>query len=358
VKNGKWKKQLFYYGMLLVLGVVAGCGNGAAPQEPAAGSNADGQEAASGGQSAVEETTSPEAPIKVALLPAGTTSPFHSKVAKGAQVKGEELGLEVIVQAPANESDFNAQVSMMENLIAQKVQAICVNPMDEKAVSAAIEKANAAGIPVFFYPGMTSSAKGEVTSFIGNNQYKVGKAMGEYAAKLLNGEGEVLILNGIPSYYANQRSGGFKDALKDYPGITIVMEQNAEWVRDKAMQITTQALQAHPEIKLAFGASDEMAIGASIAAKNAGKDIFTLGIDGNPVTLEEIKKGNVTATVGTSPDKIGETIAIQMSKALKGEPVPKYLETPTVVVDIDNLEDYQAGKLWTEPVEGEEEVAN
>lgn len=293
----------------------------------------------------------------VAILPPGTTSPFHSQVAKGAQSEGAKYGIHVLVQAPANETDFNAQVSLMENMITEKVNAICVNPMDDKAISGAIQKANAAKIPVFFYNGLTTTARGNVTEFIGYNQRRAGFQLGQYAIKLLHGKGDILILDGIPSYFTTERTGGFKTALKKAPGIHIVEEQPANWVRDMAVSVTTQALQAHPSIKLVFGDSDEMDIGASIAARDLGKKIFTIGIDGNPVTNEMIGQGQVTATIETFPEKMGETVLDQMHKMFAGQKIPKYLVTPAVLVNKGNLAAFNAGKLWTQPKAGQAEIA-
>lgn len=294
----------------------------------------------------------------VAILPPGTTSPFHSQVAKGAQSEGAKFGINVLVQAPANETDFNAQVSMMENMVTKKVNAICVNPMDDKAISSAIQKANSAQIPVFFYNGLTTSAKGNVTEFIGYNQRRAGYSLGQYAIKLLHGHGDILILDGIPSYFTIERTGGFKDALKHAPGMHIVEEQPANWVRDMAVSVTTQALQAHPSIQLVFGDSDEMDIGASIAARELGKKIYTIGIDGNPVTLDMIAKGQVTATIGTYPEKMGETVLVQMHKLFEGQKIPKYLETSAVLVTKSNVNAYNKGQLWRAPKAGHAEIAH
>ena len=94
-----------------------------------------------------------------------------------------------------------------------------------------------------------------------------------------------------------------------------------------------------------------MAIGAALAVKERGKeinkDIFCFGIDGNAPTLEMIKNGTMTATLGVYPDKIGETIIEQMYTLHKGRSIPLYTETPVTVVDEHTVDAYMNRSSWT-----------
>ena len=142
----------------------------------------------------------------------------------------------------------------------------------------------------------------------------------------------------------------------------MVGEQTAEWLRTKGSEVATIALQKDPDIDLFYGNSDEMAIGAALAAEQLGKtinkDFFAVGIDGNQPTLDLLKEGKFSATLGVDPYRMGVTVVDTMQKVLKGEKVPQILLTPSVVVTPDNLADYLAGKLWTEPVAGAPETDN
>jgi len=146
------------------------------------------------------------------------------------------------------------------------------------------------------------------------------------------------------------------------PGVQVVGEQSAEWLREKGASVATAALQKTPDIDVFYGNSDEMNIGAALATEKLGlkigKDFFSIGIDGNKPTLDLIKEGKITATLGVDPGRMGETVINAMEKVLNGEKVPQFLLTPSVVVDAANLEDYLAGKTWTDPVGGAPEVDN
>lgn len=329
---------------VLIWLVLSSCGNQA------------GDNATSSGNPANTSTT-------VAVIPPGFTSPFHISIRDSAIAAGQKLGWHVDVVAPEQEDDFAGQVTVMEQEIEKQVKAISVNPIDANAIITAVNRANAAKVPVFMHNLITPIDSGKVVEYIGYDQWNGAAKLGQYACKLLNGEGEIFILTGIPGFHTRRRTEGFEAALKqDCPKVTIVGEQAAQWERQKAISVATTALLQHPNIKLFYGNSDEMDIGACIAAKKLGrqvnKNIFCIGIDGNPVTLDAIQKGDVTATLGVYPDKIGETVISQMNKYLHGEQLPLILETPSVVVDINKLADYKSGKFWTTPIPGKPEYDN
>lgn len=295
----------------------------------------------------------------VAVIPPGYTSPFHVAVKDGAVEAAKKAGWTIDTASAASESDFNQQANIVDDEVSKKVNIISVNPIDPNADIGAIRRANQAKIPVLVHNGITPLGGGvKVVEYIGYNQWKGAKQMGEYACKLLGGKGEVFILDGIVEFHTHRRTGGFKDGLKSCMGaggVKIDGEQSANWLRTQGQQVATAALTKYPSIKLFFGDSDEMAIGASIAARRLHKDVYTLGIDGNQATLDLIKAGEVTATLGVYPKQMGVTIIEQMQKVLNNQTIPAILETPATVVTKDNLPDYLAGKTYTQPRSGQPE---
>ncbi len=301
--------------------------------------------------------------LRIAVVPPAFTSPFHVAVKAGAEKAAQKLGWQVDAVAAQKEDDFVGQVAVVEEEIQKGVAAIGINPIDSQAIVTAVKKANAARVPVFMQNLITPVAQGYVTEYIGYDQWNGAAKLGAYTCQLLNGKGNVFILTGIPGFHTNRRTGGFKWGLqKNCPAVRVVGEHSAEWDREEGVNVATAALQQHPEINLFYGNSDEMDIGACIAAKKLGRkvnqDIYCLGIDGNPVTLDLIEKGDLTATLGVYPEQIGETLVQQMAEVLRGEKVPQILETPSIVVEKSNLDDYRAAKTWTAPVEGTPELDN
>ena len=303
------------------------------------------------------------ASVRIAFIPPAYTSPFHVAVKEGVQRSGAGLGWEMSLDAPDNEGDFARQSALFEQAVNDRVAAIGVTPINPNAIAAGVKKANAAGIPVFVPNLITPLESGKVVQYIGYDQWGGADLLAKYSCAALKNEGQVFILTGRAGFHTNRRTGGFKAGLQKYcPRVQIVGEQTGEWEREKSAAVASAALQQQPEIDLFYGNSDEMSIGACQAARQlkrtVNQDIFCVGIDGNAVTLDLIEKGEVSATLGVYPDKIGETMVGQMAAYLKGAPVPQILMTPSVVVDAANLADYRSGKTWTAPVEGAPELDN
>jgi len=304
---------------------------------------------------------------RVAIVPPGFGSPFHLAIKDGAVSEARKLGWQIDVVAAENEGDFAGQVAVVEQELQKGVDAIAINPIDVEAIVTAVKKANKSNIPVFMENTITPVDQGIVLEYIGYDQWAGAAKLAQYTCDLFQTNhiqnGKVYILMGIRGFHANRRTQGYEWGLQQTcPGVEVVGKQTAEWDRNKAVDVATAALQQNPEINLFYGNSDEMGIGACIAAKKLGrevnKDVWCISIDGNPVTLDLIEKGDTTATLGVYPALIGATVIQQMDKALKGEKIPYILETPSIVVDSTNLIDYKSGNTWTIPVEGDPELDN
>jgi len=301
--------------------------------------------------------------IRVAIVPPGFTSPFHVAIKDGAITEASKRGWEIDVVAAEREGDFAGQVAVVEQEVRKGVDAIAINPIDAKAIVTAVRAANEADIPVFMHNLITPVDKGEVVEYIGYDQWSGAANLAKYTCDLLGGEGEVFILTGIPGFHANRRTQGYAWGLEQWcPDVKVVGEQTAEWEREKAVNIATMALQQRPEINLFYGNSDEMGIGACIAAEKMGRrvneDIWCISIDGNDVTLDLIEEGKTTATLGVYPNSMARVVIQQMEKVLNGEEVPYILETPSIVVDATNVDGYRSGATWTEPQPGFPELDN
>jgi len=301
--------------------------------------------------------------VRVAIVPPGFTSPFHVAIKDGAFAEASKRGWVIDVVAAEREGDFAGQVAVVEQEVRKGVNAIAINPIDAKAIVTAVRAANEAGVPVFMHNLITPVDNGEVVEYIGYDQWSGAAKLAQYTCDLLDGEGEVFILTGIPGFHANRRTQGYKWGLERWcPGVKVVGEQTAEWEREKAVNVATMALQQRSEIDLFYGNSDEMGIGACIAAEKMGRrvneDIWCVSIDGNDVTLDLIEEGRTTATLGVYPSLMGGVVIQQMEKVLNGEMVPYILETPSVVVDASNVCDYRSGATWTEPKPGLPELDN
>ncbi len=281
--------------------------------------------------------------IEVAMISPALTSTFYIATNAGATEVAKELGWNLYKLAPDRETNFQAQVSMAEDMIQRNVDAIAICAINDKAIVAAVEKANKAGIPVFVFNSLTELPGGEVVAYIGYDQRAGGRKVGLKAVELLHSKygelkGKVAILEGVPGYHTTERKGGFMEILNKFPEIEVAASQPADWEREKGMNVTENLLQSIPDLDLIFGCSDAMAQGAAQAARSMNKEIFTIGIDGNPDAIEDVAKQRLTATLAVFPTEMGRLTMRAIKDYFDGKEVPQFIKTPTEVVDLDNWE--------------------
>lgn len=270
----------------------------------------------------------------------GAGNPFWAAVEKGAKDKGAELGVEVIVVAPPAESDVQAQITQIEDLIAQGVEGIALAPTDPNALAPVVDAAKAAGIPVVF---VDTRGINEGVTFIGTNN-EVGAALAaDFMCKNLPAGSEVAILQGLISQSTGQaRAEGSKKGLEAC-GLKVVAEQTAEWDRAKGLSVTENILAGNPNIKGIFASNDNMALGAVEALKAASKlkDVMVVGFDANPDAAASILAGEMTASVAQAPANMGG-FGIQALVDLKaGKTLEPWIDTGTVLVTKENAEQYK-----------------
>jgi len=195
--------------------------------------------------------------------------PFYVSMSNGIKPKIEELGGELI-ELDAK-FDQNKQNSDIEDLIQQQVDLIFVVPVDSKGIKPALESCKAAGIPVVDVDTMVDDPDLVVTQ-VASDCIKLGKLCGEAMAKALNGSGNIIVITTDVIRPARDRSTGFKEVMKNYPGINIVQYQDAQTCStEDALGLMENMLQAHPDINGAFGTNDAIGLGIYAAAKSANK---------------------------------------------------------------------------------------
>ena len=267
-------------------------------------------------------------------------NPYWAAFEEGAKAKGKELGVDVNVVSPPSETDVQAQISQIEDLIAQKVDGIALAPTDPAALAPAVDEAKAAGINVVFVDGAGSN---EGVPFIGTNNLEGGKLGGNFMCKNLPAGSEVAILQGVLSTTNGaDRYNGAKEALEGC-GMKIVAAQPADWDRAKGQSVTETILAGNPDIKGIFGSNDNMALGAVEALKAASKlkDVMVVGYDANPDAAKSILAGEMTASVAQAPKKMAG-LGIQALVDLKaGKQVPLVTDPGTVLVTKENAEQYK-----------------
>lgn len=316
---------LFILALVLVLGLVA-C---------KAGGSTTAQTSAS--------TTAPVEMGEIAFIPPAMESPFYAATIEGAKPAAEKLGYKLLVLSPEKPDDYAGQVKIIEDMVQKKVKGIAICAHDDKAIVTAVLKANEANIPIVIFNSLTDLPGGKVYAYSGYDQASGAAKIAEWINRVKNGSANVAVLQGLPGFHATERTRGFVDKVKEFPGIKIIGMQPADWAREKGMNVAQNMLQANPEINVFYGQNDESALGAAQACKQMGKtDILTVGIDGNPNAMEAIKKGELSATLYVNPVGIGATAIQLLADAISGKPAPanNKVAVDTVVVDGSTVDQY------------------
>ena len=219
--------------------------------------------------------------------------------------------------------DLNKQISDIEDFITKKVDAIIISPVDSKGVLAAVKKAEAANIPVITVDVPAIGV--DVAAHVATDNYTGGKIAGEEMARLLNGKGEVAIIEYPTVDSVVQRIEGFKEVIANYPDIKIVAVQ-AGITRPEALTAAQNMIQAYKNLGGIFGFGDDAALAAVAAVKSAGKEdqIKVIGFDGMQEARDAVtKEKSFVAVITQYPGDMGKIAVDTTLKILKGEQVEK-----------------------------------
>lgn len=267
------------------------------------------------------------------------TNPFFVELRDGAQAKADELGIKLDIQDASD--DASKQADQLKNAETSGAGVVIVNPTDSDAVGSAVQALNSANIPVIAVD--RSSNSGEVASYVASDNVAGGKQAAEALAKAIGDEGEILVPQDIAGSSASRDRGeGFREGIKAHPNIKIVAEQTAKFDRTEGLNVTTNLLQAHPNVKAIFAENDEMALGAieALGAK-AGKDVKVFGFDGTEDGIAAMEKGTMNGTIAQQPEELGAKAVEQASALLKGESAQAEVPVEVVTVDSSNVADFK-----------------
>lgn len=290
---------------------------------------------------------SPAGRPRIALVMKSLANEFFSTMAEGAKAHQADHAdqYELIVNGIKDERDLSRQVALVEEMVANGVNAIVIAPADSKALVPVLRRAKQAGVVVINIDNRLDRDVLQQESisipFVGPDNLAGARKVGDYLAQSLDRDGsKVGILEGIrTSFNAQQRLKGFQAAMES-AGVEIVDSQSAEWEMSKANTIASSMLSEHPEIAAILAANDSMALGAIAAIKSAGRagDVAVVGFDNITAVQEAIREGKVLATA----DQHGGDLAVfgieAALKQLGGQASAEDVETPVDLITAESLD--------------------
>lgn len=234
--------------------------------------------------------------ISVGLL----GNPFFVATIKGIEDRAKEVNPDVEVITVSSDYDLNKQVSQMDSFIAAGVDIIMLNAVDAKAIAPAVKKAQAAGIVVAAFD---VSAPGSDVTVMTDNVAAGAKAC-QYIVDNLNGEGDVIIINGPPSSSIIDRVNGCKQVFEANSGINILSDdQNGKASREGGLEVMQGLLTRFSDIDAVFAINDPTGLGAELAAKQFNRtDMIITAVDGAPIVEEALADSSSLIKASSSQD--------------------------------------------------------
>jgi ABC-type sugar transport system substrate-binding protein len=271
---------------------------------------------------------------KIAVVVSTLNNPWFVVLGETAKARAVELGYDATLFDSQN--DTAKEAAHFENLIAGGYKAVLFNPTDANGSIANVEKAKAAGIPVFCIDREINSTNAATAQML-SDSYSGCVKLGQLFVKTVGKEGEYAELLGIVGDNNTwNRSKGFHSVADRYPGLKMVAQQSGEFDRAKGLEVMESILQAHPDLRGVFCGNDAMAMGAYQALVTAGKtdQVKVFGFDGADDVVRSIAEGKIVATGMQFPKKMAQQSAEFADQYIKGKrdfaqkiPVPVELVT-------------------------------
>jgi ribose transport system substrate-binding protein len=275
----------------------------------------------------------------IATFTRNPSNPILRGVRIGGETAARTLDAQIIHFIPRNETPAE-QLGLVDEVVRAKPDAVVFAPFDPAAMVPAVDKLNAAGIPVTNVNERL--AGGSVVAYVGTDDYQLALATARYLINAMGKKGNVVILEGPDNLPTSvERVKAYKDAVKEFPDVKLLASKSANYARTPAVEVMKSFLRLYPQIDGVLAANDPMAIGAVEALKAANKKALVVGINASKEVIDFVKSGDILGSGdynGFVQGCLGTQIAI---RNLRKQPTPKEVSLKAVVMDKANYRDYE-----------------
>ncbi len=281
---------------------------------------------------------------RVALVMKSLANEFFQTMQEGARAhqRAHAAEYDLLANGIKDEIDTAGQIRLVEQMLAQRVDALVIAPADSQALVPVLSTATARGVVVINIDNRLDPAalaeKRITVPFVGPDNRAGARLAGEYLAKLLKAGDKVGIIEGIPTTFnAQQRTLGFRDAMQA-AGVKVAAVQSGEWELQKGNMVAAAMLREHRDLAAILCGNDTMALGAVAAVKSAGKSgkVKIVGYDNIPAVKPLLADGRMLATVdqfASQQAEFGIRAALDVLAKRPGQkPLPAVSNTKVVLV--------------------------
>lgn len=276
----------------------------------------------------------------VALISKGFRHQFWQAVKDGAEQAGEEFNITVTFEGAQEEGNVEQQIQLLQTTLDKKPAALGFAAIDSQAAGPLMQQAKDQGTPVIaFDSGVDSDVP--VTTASTDNLAASAEAA-KHMAELIGHEGKIaMVVHDQTSVTGVQRRDGFKDYMaKNEPKIEIV---DIQYSGDplKATDLAKAIIAANPDLKGLYGSNEGAAIGVVHAVQELGIQgkLTIIGFDSGKDQIDAIKSGLMAGAITQNPVGIGYETVKAAAAIIKGETVPKTIDTGFYWYDKANIDD-------------------
>lgn len=286
------------------------------------------------------EDSSDKKEINIGVSFQGLSDEYIVRLSDAFQQKADEMGVKV--QVADGQMNAEKQVGQVENFIAQKVDAIVLNPISADGCAPAVTAAKEAGIPIITLISTTSN-QADASTYVGSDAVESGEIQAQMVVEDLNKKGNIVVMFGQMGHDAQiGRYEGLKNTIEE-TDIEIIAEQTANWSREEGMKLMENWLSSGKEIDAVVAQNDAMALGAVMAIEEKGlsDQIKVYGIDAQGEALEAVEKGTMAGTVFQNAEVQGSECVDVAVKAANGETLESNYYIPYEGVRVEDVDKYR-----------------
>lgn len=286
--------------------------------------------------------------MKIALI-FKSVHPYWKEVEIGAQESAKKYNCEVLFSSSPRENP-KYHIDAIEKFTKENIAGLGFATSYPAEIALAIKQAIIKGVHCIAID--TDAPQTDRYFYVGTNNYLAGKIAGDTMVQLINRQGEIIITTGSLSASNSQdRIRGFKEVILKYPNIKIVDTLCNDETETRAISQILSSLQQYPGITGIFGvfSYDGQAAARVIISANKINKIKIVAFDTSYETMNYVKQGIISATVGQRPYMMGyrgveylhNMVRFGKEEILRTIPPSRAIDTGVDIITKDNLDSHR-----------------
>lgn len=275
------------------------------------------------------------------------TDGHFNKVIAGAKAYAEEHdNVNVEIQSPTSATAYDEQANMIETALGSTYDAVVIAP--QQSAAAATKVASTDKVIVSLDTDFDSEKK---STFVGTGNFDAAKAGGTAAAEAAKAAGATnptaIILTGVQGDETHDtRLEGYTEGIEEAGG-QVIEVQYCDALAEKAATAMEGIIQKYPDgVDIILNTCDDMAVAAVKIIQDSGSaayaDTIVCGFDGNQAAIELIEQGTLAMDVAQLGYDMGYKAVEAAVSVLDGNEVESFIDSGSLVVSSENIEDYIA----------------